>query len=1083
MVATAGSGGSISPSGTVVVTREESQTFTITAEDNYLIGSIVVDGAALTTLTNTYTFSGVITDHTIAVTFIPAYQPGIIGTYYHDRQWSLQPVYKTHSRILFANAVAKSNGYPGTASDVTDWPSEYLHQTNNFSVSFDGYLYADAAENYEFRVRGCNGYSLTVNGSSLISTLGSPSGGTAAFSVPTNTTSAAKSLVIGYHPFSAKVWVNSGASTPGEIAIFYRAPSTGNQWTIVTKLYHKPTGSPVAEFTGTPVSGIVPHTVKFTDASLNATTWAWDFGDHTAVSNLQNPSHTYTAAGQYNVTLTASNTNGSNTKTRSYYITVGSPASCVPGFAATYYPNYAWAEPGKTRTDTRIRFSDNYVSGGYNFTTDPTDEYKWPYGSGWMPSTEEFSVIWDGYLDIDTNDTYTFQLQSDDGSYLYVDDALLIDFGWLHDGSAVETASIPLSPGLHHITVKHYEKYERAIAYLMYHDSSTATFQYVSDVCHIEYAAVPVASFTATPTSGTAPLQVYFTDTSTNSPTSWSWNFGDGNTTGNTERNPVHLYTEPGSYPVTLTATNAEGSSTSFPPYISVASPPPTVTAVSPKSGPAAGGTTVTITGDYFTGATSVMFGTTAATTYTIDNDNQITATSPAHASGTVHITVTGPGGTSATSAADQFSFGAPSVTKVSPAAGPTGSRNTITITGTDFTGATSVLFDTTAAYSFTVNSATQITAVTQRTYTSDTVDVRVVTPLGTSPITPADEYTFGRPSVTGVSPNSGSTAGGTVVTVTGAGFTGVTGVAFGTTSAPTYTVDSDTQITVTSPARAAGTVDIRVTTSAGTSTATTADRFTYRAAPVVTSVSPAAGLAGSSVTITGTSFTGATAVRFGSTAATSFTVSSATSITAVAPAGSGTVDITVTTPVGTSATSAADRFSYGAPTVTSVSPTSGPTTGGTVVTITGTGFTGVTAVRFGATNALSRTVNSPTSITATSPARAAGTVDITVITPAGTSATSAADQFTYGSAPAISSSTPTSGPVGTSVTIYGTSFTGATGVRFGSVSATTYTVNSATRITVTAPPGIASGTRVNLYVTTPFGTSAATNSARFRYS
>ena len=75
------------------------------------------------------------------------------------------------------------------------------------------------------------------------------------------------------------------------------------------------------------------------------------------------------------------------------------------------------------------------------------------------------------------------------------------------------------------------------------------------------------------------------------------------------------------------------------------------------------------------------------------------------------------------------------------------------------------------------------------------------------------------------------------------------------------------------------------------------------------------------------------------------------------------------------------------APTVTSVSPNIGPTTGGTTVIITGTGFTGATAVKFGATAAASYTVNSSTQITATSPAGSAATVDVRVTTVGGTSA------------------------------------------------------------------------------------------------
>ena len=68
----------------------------------------------------------------------------------------------------------------------------------------------------------------------------------------------------------------------------------------------------------------------------------------------------------------------------------------------------------------------------------------------------------------------------------------------------------------------------------------------------------PVAAFSGTPTSGTAPLTVYFTDSSTNTPTSWSWNFGDGGTS--TAKSPSHVYSVAGTYTVSLTVTNANGS-------------------------------------------------------------------------------------------------------------------------------------------------------------------------------------------------------------------------------------------------------------------------------------------------------------------------------------------------------------------------------------------------------------------------------------------------------------------------------------------------------------------------------------------
>jgi PKD repeat protein len=74
-------------------------------------------------------------------------------------------------------------------------------------------------------------------------------------------------------------------------------------------------------------------------------------------------------------------------------------------------------------------------------------------------------------------------------------------------------------------------------------------------------APAPTASFNATPTSGTAPLAVSFTDTSTGSPTSWTWSFGDG-TANSTAQNPSHTYTAAGTYTAQLTATNATGSTT-----------------------------------------------------------------------------------------------------------------------------------------------------------------------------------------------------------------------------------------------------------------------------------------------------------------------------------------------------------------------------------------------------------------------------------------------------------------------------------------------------------------------------------------
>ncbi len=436
---------------------------------------------------------------------------------------------------------------------------------------------------------------------------------------------------------------------------------------------------------------------------------------------------------------------------------------------------------------------------------------------------------------------------------------------------------------------------------------------------------------------------------------------------------------------------------------------PPTVSGVSPSSGPKVGGTSVTITGTNLDTATGVEFGSTAASSFTVDSPTEISATTPAGA-GTVDVTVTNPGGTSATSPSDQYTYvPAPTVSAVTPSSGRAAGGTSVKITGTNLSNAVAVSFGANPATTFTVNSATQITATAPAG--SGTVDVTVSTPGGTSSTSSADRYTYvPLPTVSSVSPSSGPTAGATTVTIMGTNLAGATFVKFGSAVA-SFTVNSSTQITAKAPA-GSGVVDVTVTTPGGTSATSSADQYTYVPAPTVSGLSPSAGpvAGGTSVVITGTSLTGATGVSFGSTAATSFTVNSATQITAKAPAGSGTVDVTVTTPGGTSATSPSDQYTYvPAPTVSALTPSSGRAAGGTSVKITGTNLSNAVAVSFGANPATTFTVNSATQITATAPA-GSGTVDVTVSTPGGTSSTSSADRYTYVPLPTVSSVSPSLG-------------------------------------------------------------------------
>jgi hypothetical protein len=467
--------------------------------------------------------------------------------------------------------------------------------------------------------------------------------------------------------------------------------------------------------------------------------------------------------------------------------------------------------------------------------------------------------------------------------------------------------------------------------------------------------------------------------------------------------------TGPGSASFTVNVTDSAGATLSQSYAIAVNNviQPPVVTAISPTSGSTDGGTTVTITGTGFTGATAVDFGG-AAATFTVDSDTTISALSPL-GTGTVDVTVKSANGTSATSAADQFTYvaaQAPTVTAISPTSGPPAGGTIVTLTGTGFTNAIGVDFGKTAAL-FDIISDTDMLALTPAG--TGTVDVTVTTANGTSATSAADQFTYlaaNAPTVTSLLPTSGSTAGGTLVSIIGTNLLDATAVAFGTTAVTNFVNDTADLIEVYSPAGAAGAIDVTVTTTNGTSATSTADQFTYVAAPqgpTVTAVSPTAGptAGGTEVTITGTGFTGATAVHFGGTAATVFTIDSDTEIMATSPAGSaGMVDVTVIAANGMSALSSADQFTYvaaaAAPTVTAMNPTSGSTAGGTEVTITGTGFTAATAVNFGSTAATAFTVDSDTQIVATSPAGAAGTVDVMVTTAEGTSVASSADRFTY---------------------------------------------------------------------------------------
>ncbi len=256
-----------------------------------------------------------------------------------------------------------------------------------------------------------------------------------------------------------------------------------------------PVQKPVVSFWGSRTSGDAPLTLSFTDDSTGSPTeWNWNFGDGT-YSTVQNPKHTYSEAGNYTVTLTASNEAGSGTKTRPDYIEVTIPVQKpVSDFSSNITSGTA---------PLNIAFTDK--------STGKPTEWNWSFGDG-MYST----------------------VQNPEHAYSKA-------------GNYTVSLTVENTAG----------------------SNTTTKSNYIKVTLPVQK---PVVSFWGSRTSGDAPLTLSFTDASINTPTAWNWDFGDG--TYSTDKNPRHTYSEAGNYTVTLTASNEAGSGTKTrPDYIEVTIP------------------------------------------------------------------------------------------------------------------------------------------------------------------------------------------------------------------------------------------------------------------------------------------------------------------------------------------------------------------------------------------------------------------------------------------------------------------------------------------------------------------------------
>ncbi len=224
--------------------------------------------------------------------------------------------------------------------------------------------------------------------------------------------------------------------------------------------------------------------------------------------------------------------------------------------------------------------------------------------------------------------------------------------------------------------------------------------------------------------------------------------------------------------------------------------PAPTISSVAPATGPTSGGTLLTISGANFTAGATVTVAGTAASGVTVVNSTTITATTPAHAAGAATVVVTNPDAQSG-NLPNAFTYvaPAPTVTSVAPASGPIAGGTAITITGTNFAAGAAVTLGGAAATGVTVVTSTTITATTPA-HAAGAVTVTVTnadTQSGSRPN--GFTYIGPAPTVTSVAPPSGSTAGGTAITVTGTNFVAGATVTMGGTAATSVTVLTSTTI------------------------------------------------------------------------------------------------------------------------------------------------------------------------------------------------------------------------------------------------------------------------------------------------
>jgi hypothetical protein len=332
-------------------------------------------------------------------------------------------------------------------------------------------------------------------------------------------------------------------------------------------------------------------------------------------------------------------------------------------------------------------------------------------------------------------------------------------------------------------------------------------------------AAAPPTATAVSPASGTTGGGTPVTVTGTGFAAGATLTFGGtaatqvvvASPTQLTARTPAHV-----AGAVSVVVTNADTQSATLAGgFTYVATPAPTVTAVSPSGGPLAGGTMVTVTGTGFLVGATVSLGSNAATSVTVLSSTQLTAVTPAGTAATVALSVTNSDAQKGTLASAFTYRAAPTVTAASPSSGSDAGGTVVTLSGTGFLAGATVSFGGVPGTSVTIDSASKIT-VTTPAHAVGAVTV-TVTSADSQVGTLASGFTFrAAPTVSTVLPATGGPAGGATVTMLGSGFGTGAAVTFGDVAAAGVVVADTERLTAIVPPHAVGFVTVTVTNSDG---------------------------------------------------------------------------------------------------------------------------------------------------------------------------------------------------------------------------------------------------------------------------